>query len=74
MQQITPPVVTIRVVFYQERKITLPLPISAIESGTIANGQITEIDQISDDFFDDFCQGNSIDRDTVESFEWEIKP
>lgn len=73
MQQITPPVVIIRVVFYQERKITLPLPISAIESGTIANGQITEIDQISDSFFDDFCQGNCIDRDTVESFEWEIK-
>lgn len=73
MQQITPPVVEILVVFHQERKITLPLPVSAIESGSIADGEIVAIDQISDSFFDDLCQGHSIDRDTVESFEWEIK-
>ena len=65
--------VTIVVSYCIEKEIIICLPLSVIESGSIHDGEVSYIDQISPEYLCDLFKDNGIDPDRVSDIGWEIK-
>ena len=64
--------VTIGFSYYMEKEINICLPLTAIESGGIHDGEVSYIDQINPEYLCDLFKDNGIDPDRVSDIGWEI--
>lgn len=62
----------ITVTYSVEKEILADVPLSAIESATIDRGNISDIDQLDEDFLRKLYKNNGIDPANIEDQVWEI--
>ena len=62
----------ITVTYSVEKEIAVDVPLSAVESASIDRGNISDIDQLDEEFLRQLYKKNGIDPANVEDQVWEI--